>query len=102
MENGMNNVPQGENVEQSAFYNNINEQQINSGAFSEITPENNNEPKKKGKVLPIVIGIFLFIIIAAFGVFFYFKSQRTATKYVEGKVEEVKKSIEENFSKNAI
>ena len=56
---------------------------------------------KKGILVPILIVVAI-IVVAAVGAFFYFKSQRTADKYLETKLKDVKSSIEESFSSNVI
>ena len=66
---------------------------------------NDEEPlveKLKKKRLKIAIGILVILIITAIGAFFIFKSQRTAPKYIDTKVKDLKKSIEETLSSKTV
>ncbi len=85
MEENFNNEPQKE-VEKSVVIEE-NKQQSN----------NDEEPlvkESKMKGLKIAIGVVVVLVVAAVGAFFYFKSQRTAPKFIDTKIKEVTKSLE--------
>ena len=94
MEENFNQVPE-EKVEQVPP---VNEEIGNQNVMADEPLIEN----KKGKGLKIVLGVVIILVIAAVGAYFFFKSQRTAPKYIDTKVKEVKKSIEETLSNNTV
>ena len=103
MEENQNNIPQKNVVEEPVVQQQpVVEQPIKPGVVPDDGPGEFVEPKKKGKILKIIIGVVIVLIIAAVGAFFYFKSQRNATKYIDTQIKDVKSSIEDAFSNGLV